>query len=347
MKNTGKFSLYYVLLLLGASLLLSDLHAQSGYQLIKKTVIGGEGGWDYLIVDSQNRRLYASHGTQVEVLNADTHEKIGVIPNLQGVHGIAVVPKTGRGIITCGRSNSVTIFDLKTLKAIVELPTGKNPDALLYDNFSDRVFVFNHSGGSTSVIDIAAGKVVGTIEIGGEALEAGVSDEKGTIFVNLEDTHEVVSFDAKGLAIKNRWKLTPGEEPTGLAMDLKNHRLFSACHNELMIVLDSNNGSVVAKVPIGKRVDGAIFDPASNLAMSSNGEGSITIVQEISPNEFKVMETVKTEVGARTIAYDPKTKHIFLSTATYGERPAATTENPNPRPKVVPGTFMILEYGKK
>ncbi len=347
MKNTSRFFLFYALVFLGASISPGDLNAQSGYQLIKKTVIGGEGGWDYLVVDSENRRLYASHGTQVEVLNADTHEKIGVIPNLQGVHGIAVVPKAGRGITTNGRSSTVTIFDLKTLKPIVELPTGKNPDALLYDNYSDRVFVFNHSGGSTTAIDITAGKVVGTIEIGGDALEAGVSDEKGTIFVNLEDSHEIVSFDANTLKIKSRWKITPGEEPTGLAMDRATHRLFAACHNELMMVINSDDGKIVAQVPIGKRVDGAVFDPVSKLAISSNGEGTITIIQEISPNEFKVIENVKTAVGARTIAYDNKTNHVFLATATYGERPAATTENPNPRPKVVPGTFMILEYGKK
>ena len=184
-------------------------------------------------------------------------------------------------------------------------------------------------------------------EIGGDALEAGASDEKGTIFVNLEDSHEIVSFGAKSLAIKNRWKLTPGEEPTGLGIDVKTHRLFTACHNELMMVLDSDNGKIVAQLPIGKRVDGLIFDPSSNYAISSNGEGTITIVQEVSSNEFKVVETVKTEVGARTIAYDTKTHHVFLATATYGETPAATTENPRPRPKVVPGTFMILEYGKK
>ena len=208
MKKISRLLLLSIALLIAVTFNALDLRAQSGFHLIKKTIIGGEGGWDYLMVDSQNRRLYVSHGTQVEVLNADTHERIGVIPNLQGVHGIVVVPKAGRGITSNGRSNTVTIFDLKTLAPIVELPTGKNPDALLYDHFSDRVFVFNHSGGSTTVIDISAGKVTGTVEIGGDALEAGASDEKGTIFVNLEDSHEIVSFDAKSLAIKNRWKLT-------------------------------------------------------------------------------------------------------------------------------------------
>jgi|SRR5579859_1956122 len=321
--------------------------AQSGFHLIKKTVIGGEGGWDYLSVDAQNRVVYVSHSTQVEVINADTHEKIGFIGDLKGVHGVIACPGTGRGVITNGRNNSVIIFDLKTLKPIVELPTGKNPDALLYDNFSKRAFIFNHSDVTTTAIDVAGGKVVGTVDVGGTALEAGISDEMGTIFVNIEDTHEIVSFDAKTLAIKGKWKVSPGEEPTGLALDVKNHRLFSVCHNGWMMVLDSEKGNVVAQVPIGKRVDGVIFDPELKVAVSSNGEGTMTVVKEVSPNEFKVAETVKTEVGARTIALDSKTHHVFVSTAQYGETPAATAENPNPRPKVVPGTFMVLEYGMK
>lgn len=347
MKNQLSFFVFAGIL---AGMLLScpNASAQSqGFQLVRKTVIGGEGGWDYLSVDSKSRRLYVSHSTQVEVLNVDTHEKIGTIPNLQGVHGVIAVPKTGRGITTNGRSSTVTIFDLKTLAVIVELPTGKNPDALFYDKFSDRVFVFNHTGGSVTAIDIAGGKVVGTLELGGEAVEAGVSDEKGTVFVNLEDVNEIVSFDAKTLAIKNRWKIAPGEEPTGLAIDLKTRRLFSVCHNELMMVIDADNGKIVAQVPIGKRVDGVIFDPSTKQAISSNGEGSITIVQEVSANEFKVVETVKTELGARTIAFDDKTHHVFVSSAQYGPTPAATTENPRPRPPVVPGTFMVLELGKK
>ena len=329
------------------TILLTSVHLNAQIHLVKKTVVGGEGGWDYLAVDSENRRLYVSHSTKVEVLNADTHEKVGEIPNLQGVHGIAIVAKKGRGITTNGRSNTATIFDLKTLAPIVEVPTGKNPDALLYDHYSDRVFIFNHSGGDATVVDIAAGKVVGTIALGGEAVEAGVSDEKGTIFINLEDINEIVSVDTKSLSVKNRWKIAPGEEPTGIALDRETHRLFTVCHNEWMIILNSDNGQIVAQVPIGKRVDGVVFDPSTKLAYSSNGEGSISIVQEVSANEFKLVETVKTEVGARTIAFDPKTHHVFVSTAQYGETPAATTENPRPRPKVVPGTFMILELGKK
>jgi DNA-binding beta-propeller fold protein YncE len=326
----------------------STLSAQSSeFHLIKKSMIGGEGGWDYLSVDHENRRLYVSHNTQVEVLNADTHEKIGVIPNLQGVHGVIAIPKTGRGITTNGRSNTATIFDLKTLKPIVELPTGKNPDALLYDEFSKRVFIFNHSDVTATAIDIADGKVVGTIDLGGTALEAGATDKKGTIFVNLEDNNEIVSFDAKTLAVKNRWKIAPCEEPTGLAIDLKTKRLFSVCHSGVMMVVDIENGNIVEQIPIGQRVDGVVFDPELKMAFSSNGEGTVTVVQEISANEFKVLQTLKTEPGARTIALDPNTHHIFVSTAQYGATPEATKENPHPRPSIVPGTFMILEYGRQ
>jgi DNA-binding beta-propeller fold protein YncE len=338
---------YFVALLTSMALSAKVAAQTSQFHLIKKTIIGGEGGWDYLSVDQENRRLYISHGTQAEVLNADTHEKIGVVANLSGVHGVLAVPETGRGITTNGKSNTATIFDLKTLKPIAELPTGKNPDALLYDPFSKRVFIFNHSDVTTTVIDIVALKVVGTVDLGGTALEAGTTDGKGTIFVNLEDASEVVSFDAKTLTFKNRWKISPGEEPTGLAIDTESKRLFSVCHNEMMVVIDAEKGNIIAQIPIGKRVDGVVFDPKLKLAFSSNGEGTVTVVQEVSPNAFKVVETIKTEPGARTIAIDLKTHHIFLSTAQYGATPEATVDNPHPRPSVVPGTFMVLEYGMK
>jgi hypothetical protein len=332
----------FVMLLAGGS-----LYGQTkGYHLVKKTVIGGEGGWDYLAVDHENGRIFLSHGNQVEVLDLKTHKSLGVIKPADGVHGIVTVAKINRGITTNGSTNTATIFDLKSLAPIVELPTGKNPDALLYDPYSDRVFVFNHSGASATAIDLTHGKVLGTVDLGGDGVEAGVSDGKGTIFVNLEDTHEIVSFDAKSLAIKNRWSVAPGEEPTGLAIDIATRRLFSVCHNALMIVVDANSGKVVSKVPIGKHVDGVVFDAASKFAISSNGEGTMTVVKEVSPTEFSVVETVATSPGARTLTMDPVTHHIFLSTAQYGETPAATTDNPNPRPNVVPGTFMLLEYSR-
>jgi len=327
--------------------ILAHISFAQQFQLIKKTVLGGEGGWDYLSVDASKRRLYVSHSTKVEVLNADTHEKVGEVEELQGVHGAIAIPNSDQGITTNGQSNTATVFDLNSLRTLIEVRTGKNPDALVYDNFSKHVFIFNHSDETVTVVDTEFGKILGTIDVGGTALEAGVSDDQGTIFVNLEERHEIVSIDAKTLAYKNRWKLTPGESPTGLAIDRKNHRLFSTCQNGLMIVIDSEKGNIVAQVPIGKRVDGVVFDPELQLAITSNGEGTMTVLKEISPNEFQVIETVTTAPGARTIALDEKTHHVFLSTAQYGETPAATTKNPNPRPKIIPGTFTVMEFGVK
>jgi DNA-binding beta-propeller fold protein YncE len=319
--------------------------AQSEFHLVKKTVIGGDGGWDYLSVDSKSHTLYLSHGTKVEVLNAKTHERIGSITDLQGVHGVLSIEASGKGITTNGRSNTATIFDVKTLKPIKELPTGKNPDALLYDTFSKRVFIFNHSDVTATAIDIENEKVVGTVDLGGTSLEAGATDGQGTIFVNLEDASEIVSFDAKTLAVKNRWKLSPCEEPTGLAIDTKNNRVFSVCHNGIMIILDSKTGAIISQVPIGQRVDGVVFDAERKMIFSSNGEGTITVVQEVSANEFKVLQTIKTEPGARTITLNPENHHVYVSTAQLGEVPASTAENPHPRPAVIPNTFMVLEYG--
>ena len=323
---------------------LSTCFAQT--TLIKKTIVGGEGGWDYLSVSAEDRRLYLSHGNQVEVLDADTHQKIGVIPDTKGVHGIVAVPALNKGFITSGRTNSTIVFDTKTLAKIAEIPTGENPDALLYDKFSNRIFVFNHKGGSVTAIDAVTLKAIETIKLGGEAAEAGVSDAKGTIFVNLEDLNEIISFDAKTLAIKNHFKIGTGEEPTGLAIDLKTERLITVCGNKKMIILDMKDGKIVAEVPIGERCDGVVFDQKSGTIFSSNGEGTISIVKEESPTKYVVTETIKSEKGARTITIDEKTHHVFTMSAQYGETPAATTENPRPRPKVLAGTFMILEFGK-
>jgi len=336
------FQVFILLVLLSGF----SLNAQMAhFNLIKKTVIGGEGGWDYLYADSQARRLYVSHGDQVEVLNLDTHEKIGIIPNTPGVHGIKTAPEIGRGFITNGKSNTVTIFDLQTLKAVMEVPAEKNPDALLYDKFSGRVFVFNNDSRDITVIEAATGNVISTFSVGGNP-EAGVSDDKGLIFVNIEDTDELVSFDAKTLTIKNKWKLTPGEEPNGIVLDKETHRLFSACRkNQLMMVLNSETGEILTQLPIGKGVDGVIFDPVKKLVITSNGEGTLTVIHEDSATKFSVVETVKTEPGARTMTFDSKTHHVFLSAAQYGEAPPATAENPRPRKSIVPGTFMILEYG--
>lgn len=314
------------------------------FHLIKRTVVGGDGFWDYITVDTGSRQLYLSHGARVVVLNADTHKQLAAIAG-QGIHGVTLVADSRKGFITNGSAGTVTIFDTRTLEKTGEIAVGKNPDAALYDPYSKRLFVFNAGSDDATAIDPAVDKPVGTIPLGG-APEAAATDGQGTIFVNLEDKSEIAVFDAKTLKILRRMPLAPGEEPTGLAMDVKNGILFSVCHNKLMLILDAKTGKTLSKLPIGEHVDGVVFDAERQVAVSSNGEGTLTIVREVSPAEFKVEQTVATELGARTIALDAKTHHVFTATAQYGEQPAPTADNPNPRRKIVPGTFSVLEYGQ-
>lgn len=341
-----KYRIFFLLLALCiTSFTFSQTH--SPINLIKKTVIGGTGGWDYISVSEKDNRIYLSHGNQVEVLNADTHEKIGVIADMKGVHGICSIPELGKGYITNGQTNTVAVFDLKTLKPILLIPAGTNPDALLYDKFSNHIFIFNNDSKNITVIDALTDKVIQTIAIGGNP-EAGVTDEEGTIYVNLEDTNEIVALSSKTGKVKSRFTLSPGEQPTGLAYDNKTHRLFSACRkSQLLIVADADNGKLIAQLPIGKGVDGVIFDNHSALAICSNGDGSLTVVKEFSPNKFEVIDNITTQRGARTLAFDRRTKHLFTVTAQFGETPAPTEKNPNPRPSILPGTFTLLEYAIK
>lgn len=336
-----------VLALLLTSAGLVQAQKPAPYHLLNTITIGGEGGWDYLTVDPAGERLYVSHGKQVEVIDLKTHKVIGTIPDTPGVHGIEVVPSAGRGYITCGRSNTCVVFDLKTLKPIgAPVPTGPKPDALFYDAFSKRVFLFSNDGGKSTVLDGATSAVVGTAELGGD-VEAPATDGKGTIFVNLEDKSEVIAFDAKTLAVKARYSLAPGEEPTGLGYDPQANRLFSACANEKLVITDSKTGKQVAVLPIGKGADGAVFDPTSNNVITSNGAaGTFTVIHQDAPTTYTVVGNVTTARGARTITMDPKTHHLFTCTADFGPTPAPTTENPKPRPSIIPGSFRVLEYGK-
>ena len=320
--------------------------AAAPYHLLNTIAIGGEGGWDYLNVDPAGERLYVSHGTQVEVVDLKTRKVIGTIPNTPGVHGIDVVPSANRGYITCGRNNTCVVFNLKTLKPIgAPIPTGLKPDALLYDAFSKRVFLFSNDGGKSTVLDANTGAVVGTAELGGDA-EAPATDGKGHIFVIIENKSQVIEFNAKTLAVIKRHSVAPGEEPTGLAYDPKTNRLFSGCANEKMVVTDSKTGKQIAVLPTAKGTDGATFDASTNNVIVSNGSGTFTVIHEDTPNKYTVVANVPTARGARTIAIDPKSHHLFTCTADYGPVPAATTENPHPRPSIVPGTFRVLEFGK-
>jgi YVTN family beta-propeller protein len=339
-----------ILLILFAALLCAAAvgRAQStaGYKIVQKALLGGEGGWDYLLVDAPARRLYVTRGTHVSVFDADTLKPVGEIENTEGVHGVAVAPDLGRGYASNGRASSITIFDLKTLKTLEEVKsTGENPDAILYDAASKRVFAFNGRSGSATVLDAASGKVLATIALGGKP-EFAASDEEGRVYVNLEDRSEIVAIDSRKAEVLKHWPLSPCEEPTGLAIDRAHKRLFVGCGNRLMVVVNAATGNIVASVPIGAGVDAAAFDPGTALAFSSNGEGTLTVVREDSPEKFSVLENVPTQRGARTMALDEKTHRIFLVTAEFGPRPEATAAQPRPRPPILPGTFTLLVVGR-
>jgi YVTN family beta-propeller protein len=319
--------------------------SSSGYHVVKKIAVGGEGGWDYITFDARSHRLFASHGTKVVVISTDSDKVVGEIPKTEGVHGIAVAHEFGRCFISNGRASTVSIVDLKTLKLMDTVSVGRNPDAILYDAFSRRVFVFNGRSNDATILDAEKGTVVSTLPLGGKP-EFSATDGKGRIFVNIEDKSEIVAIDAKEMKILSRWLIKPGEEPSGLAIDVEHHRLFSVCGNKLMIVVDADNGNVIASLPIGDRVDGCAFDPGTGLAFSSNGEGTVTVVREESPLKFTVLETVATQIGARTITVDPKTHTLYLPTAEFGPAPAPTQERPHPRPAILPNTFCILKIQK-
>lgn len=292
--------------------------AQESYHLVKKIPIPGEGGFDYLAVDEGARRLYVSHGTQVEVLDVDSGAIVGTIPNTLGVHGIAIAPEFGRGFISDGQTSTVTIFDLKTLKPIAEVPTGKKPDAIIYDPATKQVFAFNGGSDSTTVISAADGKVLATLDLGGGP-EFAAADGKGFVFNNLEDKSNVVKINSRRLAVGEHWPLAPCESPSSMAMDRANRRLFIGCRNKMMAVMDADSGKVVATVPIGDFVDATAFDVNTHLIFNSNGEGTITIVHEDSPDKYSVVQTVKTVPRARTLAMDTKTHQLFLSTIEDGK----------------------------
>jgi DNA-binding beta-propeller fold protein YncE len=335
-----------VLVILIAGLLSQAASAAdtSGYHLIKTIPVTGEGGWDYLTIDSDARRLYISHSTHVVVMDTDTYAIVGDIPDTQGVHGVALAPDLGRGFTSNGRSNTVTVFDLKTLATSATAITGDGPDSILYDPASKRVFTFNGRGKTATAIDAAKAGTRGisglTIDLGGRP-EFAVADGAGHVYDNIEDKSLVVQIDSGSRAILNRWPLEPCESPSGMAIDVKHRRLFIGCDNKLMAILDADIGKVVATVPIGEGVDANGFDPGTQLAFASNGDGTLTVVHEDSPDKYTVMENVATKKSARTMALDLKTHNIFLAAADF-DPPAPGEE----RPKMKPGTFVILVFAK-
>src|SRR5262249_4959838 len=287
--------------------------AATGYHIVGEIQVGGEGGWDYLTVDSAARRLYVSHATHVAVIDLDANKVVGDIPDTPGVHGIAIAPELNKGFISNGRGNTVTIFDLKTLKTAGTAATGENPDSIRYDAGSGRVFAFNGRSTSATAIDAKSGAVAATIPLPGKP-EFSVADGKGHVYVNLEDTNEIVEIDAAKAAVNKKYSLSPCDGPSGLAIDTKNRRLISVCSNRVMAISDPDAGKVVATPAIGAGSDGAAFDPGTGFAFSSNGDGTLTIVQQ-SGGKWDVLENIATERGARTIAVDEKTHKVYLPTA--------------------------------
>jgi len=311
--------------------------AASGYRVIGEIPVGGEGGWDYLTVDSAARRLYVSHNTHVVVVDIDAKKVVGDIANTPGVHGIAVAPELNRGFVSNGRGNTVTIFDLKTLKEVGTVATGENPDSIRYDAVSGRVLTFNGRSKNSTVVDAKTGAVAATIALPGKP-EFAVADGKGRIYVNIEDTHELVEIDSAKATVTKKYSLSPCEEPSGLALDAKNRRLFSVCANRIMTISDPDAGKVLETVPIGAGSDGAAFDPGTGQAFSSNGDGTLTVVQQTG-GKWMVVDNIATERGARTIAVDEKTHRLYLPTARTAPTPSGG------RATYLPDTFKVLIVG--
>jgi DNA-binding beta-propeller fold protein YncE len=325
--------------------------ATSGYRLLKKYNFGAAEGstreyFDYITVDSGARRVYVSHGTEIKVMDADSGALIGTINGLKQDHGVAVASELGRGFISDGEQGKVIIFDLKTLKVTGEAKADKDADCVIYDPFSKRIFVMDGDPHNATVIDAKSGSVLGTIELGGGP-EFAVADGKGTVYINLEDKSEVVAVDSGSLKIKSRWPVAPAGAPTALAMDVEHHRLFSAGRDpQKLVVLDSDSGKVLQSFPISGGVDAAAYDRETGLIFASTREGMVHVFHEDSPDKFSEAETIKTEIGAKTMGLDTKTHHLFLDTADFAPAPAATAEHPHPRGAAILGTFRVLVYGR-
>jgi len=321
------------------------LHAQTNtpeYKIVTRIHLEGDGGWDYLTSDEMNDRIFVSHSNMVQVVDTKTNKLIGSIP-ATGVHGIALAYEFNKGFISNGGNALVTVFNLKTFEVIGNIKvTGQNPDAILYDPYSKKVFAFNGRSSNATVIDAVGDSVVATIGLAGKP-EFAVTDNNGKVYVNIEDKNLVSVIYVKELKVGQNWNIAPGEEASGLDIDNSTHRLFAGCSNKLMVILNAENGKVITTLLIGEHCDGIKFDKGNNRAYSSNGDGTLTVVQEEANDKYTVLENVPTQAGARTLAVDSKTHHIYLSVAEFGPTPQATTDNPRPRRSVQSGTFTVLD----
>lgn len=319
-------------MLLAAIAIPSAFAAGANYKVVATWKLGGDGGWDYLTADSDGHRLFIARATRVMVVDTESGKQIGEIPDTPGVHGVALVPALGRGFISNGGEDMVSVFDLKTLSVEKKIKVGTRPDAIVYDPFSNRVFTFNARSHDTTAIEASKGEVAGKIDLGGKP-EFAASDQKGTMWVNIEDTSELVAFDPVKLAVKSKWKLADCEEPTGLSIDRKTRRLFVGCGNKKMAIVDADSGKVVASPAIGEGCDATAFEAELGLAFASAGDGTITVIHEDGADKFTVAQTVTTQKGARTMAVDARTHKIYTVTANVG---------PRPERKVEPGSFVVL-----
>lgn len=330
------------LLVFGASL----ANAAEPYHFLKEIPINGEGGWDYLSVDSKAQRLYMSHGTVVVVVDLARDVVVGEITNTPGVHGLAVAPELGKGFVSCGRENKAAIVDLKTLQTISKVGTGENPDGMLYEPGQKEAYMFNGHSQSATVIDAVSGKVVATISLAGKPEFPAAEPASHRVFDNIEDQSEVAVINTSTHTVTTNWPVAPGEEPSGMAIDPENHRLFLGCHNNLMIMMNSENGKIAGSVPIGGGVDATAFDPGTKFAFASCGDGTTTIAREDSPDQLTTVQTLKTKRGARTMALDPATHKIYLPSAEYeAPKEGAPSGGGRRRPKMIPGTLKLLVFG--
>lgn len=343
----GACLLAFSLLLFSAGSTAAPQGSGSGYHLIKKVVLGGMGGWDYLNADPVTHRVFISRGNHVMVVDSSGNV-VGDIPDLKGTHGAAIASEFNHGFTSNGGSNSVTMFDLKTLATLkdIKLPDAVGPDGYVYDPASKRVFTFNGRSNNATAVDADSGEAVpGSVALGGKP-EAAQADGAGHIFVNIEDKDKVLEFDSKTLMVMNTYPLAPCTQPSGMASDIAHKRLFIGCHNGLMAIMDFTTGKVIATAPIGMGIDGDGFDPGTGFAFASCGDGTITVVHEDTPNTFTVVDTIKTMTGARTMANDTANHNIYTVTAQLIPAVAPTPENPRPRPTPVPDSFTLLIYGR-
>ncbi len=317
------------------------------YEKVRTIKIGGEGGWDFLEVDAANRKLYVARGTRCTVIDLDTEKVVGEVADTPGIHGVAFVPSLNRGFTSNGGDATVTAFDLKTLKTLGKVKANGKPDIIRFEPVSNRILSFNHGTNDITAIDPDAMKAVATLSAGG-APELAVSDDKGHVWVNLEDTSEILQFDAKTMKILNKFSIDPGKEPTGLAFDPKSRKLFSTCHNNLLVIAGADSGKVVQTLPIGPGPDGCVRDASTGLVFAScGGDGTVAVVREASPGKYEVAKTIKTQVSAKTIALDPKTHRLYLSAAT-PEPPSGVAEDQasKGRRRYVPDSFVVVVVGE-